>query len=108
MALSVGCPVARSGPTVYLRDPAGGWRTLCRGPHSWGVAMLPSLGSLVNGLLQGTGVTVDGGRPWDITVNRERFYRRALRGSLGIGESYVDGDWDCPTLDELFRRVLSA
>jgi cyclopropane-fatty-acyl-phospholipid synthase len=59
-------------------------------------------------LLEGTGVALGGGRPWDITVNRTRLYRRALRGSLGIGEAYIDGDWDCPALDELFRRVLSS
>lgn len=59
-------------------------------------------------LLKGTGVQIGGGQPWDITVNRDRLYRRALRGSLGIGEAYIDGDWDCQALDELFRRVLSA
>lgn len=64
--------------------------------------------SLLANLLDGTGVGIDGDRPWDITVNRQRFYRRVLRGSIGIGESYMDGDWDCPALDELFRRVLAA
>jgi cyclopropane-fatty-acyl-phospholipid synthase len=59
-------------------------------------------------LLEGTGVEIGGSQPWDITVNRDRLYRRALRGSLGIGEAYIDGDWDCLALDELFRRVLSA
>ena len=59
-------------------------------------------------LLDGTGVSVGGAREWDIRVNDERFYRRALRGSLGIGEAYMDGDWDCPALDQLFLRVLSA
>ncbi len=63
---------------------------------------------LFESLLEGTGVRVDGDRPWDIRVNRDRLYRRTLRGSLGIGESYIDGDWDCAALDQLFRRVLSA
>jgi len=66
------------------------------------------LRSLFQRLLDGTGVQIGGGRPWDITVHRDRFYRRALRGSLGIGESYMDGDWDCAALDQMFRRVLSA
>src|SRR5262249_52914759 len=36
-------------------------------------------------------------------------YLRALRdGSLGVGESYMDGDWDCERLDELVYRVLAA
>ncbi len=63
---------------------------------------------LVERLLDGSGVRIGGGRPWDIIVRDNRFYARALRGSLGIGESYVDGDWDCEALDELFRRVLSS
>jgi cyclopropane-fatty-acyl-phospholipid synthase len=40
----------------------------------------------------------DGGQ-WGITVNNDRFYARVLRhGSPGLGESYVDGWWDCPAL----------
>jgi cyclopropane-fatty-acyl-phospholipid synthase len=63
---------------------------------------------LFDSVLAGTGIRVGGDRPWDIQVHRDRLYRRALRGSLGIGESYLDGDWDCEALDELFRRVLSS
>jgi len=63
---------------------------------------------LLETLLDGTDVRLDGGRPWDIRVRNDRLYRRALRGSLGIGESYMDGDWDCDALDEMFRRVLSG
>ncbi len=55
------------------------------------------------------GIEVGGPRPWDITVNNESFYRRvALGGSLGLGESYVDGCWDCQRLDGFFSRVLQA
>jgi hypothetical protein len=25
-----------------------------------------------------------------------------------LGEAYMDGDWDCPALDQLFDRVISA
>jgi cyclopropane-fatty-acyl-phospholipid synthase len=64
--------------------------------------------ALLAKLLDGTDVRIGGDRPWDILVNDDRFYRRALRGSLGIGEAYMDGDWDCPALGELFHRVLSA
>lgn len=63
---------------------------------------------LLEALLEGSGVTLDGGQPWDIRVRNDRLYRRALRGSLGIGESYMDGDWDCDDLAGMFRRVLST
>lgn len=54
-------------------------------------------------------VRLDGARPWDLTVFNEDFYARLLRlGSLGLGESYMDGWWDCYALDEFFCRILSA
>lgn len=54
-------------------------------------------------------VKIDGGRDWDITVHDHRFYAQVLRhGSLGLGDSYVDGWWDCPALDQLFTRILSV
>ncbi len=44
--------------------------------------------------------------PWDICVHNPRFYRRAwFDGTLGAGESYMDGDWDCDQLDELAARM---
>lgn len=54
-------------------------------------------------------IRFDGARPWDIQVHDERLFRRVLaNGSLGLGEAYMDGDWDCPALDQLFDRVISA
>lgn len=63
----------------------------------------------VAALLAEADVALDGDRPWDLRVHDERLFARALaRGSLGLGESYMDGWWDCPRLDELFARVLAA
>lgn len=46
----------------------------------------------------------DSGPSGDITVRRDRFYRRvALQGSIGAGEAYVDGDWDTPDLTAALR-----
>ena len=54
-------------------------------------------------------VKIDGTDPWDIQIHDDRFYQRVLaQGSLGLGESYMDGWWDCPKLDELFYRILKA
>jgi cyclopropane-fatty-acyl-phospholipid synthase len=36
-------------------------------------------------------------------VRSARFYRRLLRGSVGLGEAYVDGLWDCEDLVALTR-----
>lgn len=47
-----------------------------------------------------------------ITVKRSSFFSRsALGGSIGAGESYVDGDWTCsdlPTLIRIFVRNRSV
>ncbi len=36
-------------------------------------------------------------------VRSTRFYRQLLRGSVGLGEAYVDGLWDCEDLVALTR-----
>ena len=60
-------------------------------------------------ILREADIEIGGGRPWDLRVHDERFYARALaEGSLGVGDSYVDGWWDAERLDELFLRVQRA
>lgn len=62
----------------------------------------------VKRLLEGTGVFINGTNPWDIEVHDPRFYDRVLaQGSLGLGESYMDGWWDSGQIDELVTRILS-
>lgn len=70
---------------------------------------MPALKDKVEKLLAGADIDINGARPWDIRVHDARFYRRALLGgSLGLGESYMDGWWDCGRLDEFFYRILKA
>jgi cyclopropane-fatty-acyl-phospholipid synthase len=58
-------------------------------------------------LLARADVRINGTRPWDVQVHHPRLYRRMLlEWSLGVGDSYVDGDWDCERLDMLFDRLL--
>ena len=50
-------------------------------------------------------IRVDNDLPWSPRIHDERVFGRILRGGmLAVGESYVDGDWDCPALDELAAR----
>ncbi len=54
-------------------------------------------------------VKVGGDRPWDIQVHNDEFCARVLsEGSMGLGESYMDGWWDCAKLDVFFYRILRA
>lgn len=67
------------------------------------------LESRVRRLLDSTGIRVNGDGPVDIQVHDPRFYARVLsRGSLGLGESYMDGWWDCDQLDAFIAAVLRA
>ncbi|WP_298819783.1 cyclopropane fatty acyl phospholipid synthase [Chloroflexus sp.] len=60
-------------------------------------------------LLKTAGITVNGSQPWDIQVHDERVYLRSLLGgSLGLGEAYMDGWWDCAAIDEFICRLLRA
>ena len=48
-------------------------------------------------------IAVNGSRPWDLQVHEPRFYDRGLQqAALGLGQSYMDGWWDCEQLDEFF------
>ncbi len=63
----------------------------------------------VREILAIAGITINGNRQWDIRVHDERFYQRVLAdGSLGLGEAYMDGWWDCKKLDEFFARIVDA
>jgi len=75
--------------------------------------LLTGLEDLAGGTLQldSDGRTYRFGRPSDLSasvvVRDERFFRRALTGAdIGIGESYMDGDWTTPDLVSLGRLML--
>ena len=54
-------------------------------------------------------IKVNGNRAWDIQVHNPKLYSRVLsKGSLGFGEAYMDGWWDCKAIDQLFHKILKA
>lgn len=64
---------------------------------------------IVRDLLQTADIQTNGDRPWDIQVRDGRLYDRILRdASLGLGEAYMDGWWDCQAIDQFIDRVLRA
>jgi len=55
------------------------------------------------------GIAINGPNPWDIHIKDERFYARILRDhSLGLGEAYMEGLWQCRQLGEFIYRLLKA
>ena len=60
-------------------------------------------------LIEPGGVQLNGKNPWDLQVHNPAFYDRILRDvQLGLGESYMDGWWDCEQIDEFINRVLKV
>ena len=64
---------------------------------------------IITEMLSGVDIEIDGDRPWDIQVHNPEFFTRVLaEGSLGLGESYMDGWWDCVGLDEMIHRAIAG
>jgi cyclopropane-fatty-acyl-phospholipid synthase len=61
----------------------------------------------IEDLIKHTNVRINGNRPWDLKIHDPRFFDRVLaQGTLGLGESYMQGWWDCDAIDEFFCQVL--
>lgn len=74
-----------------------------------GLGKLASPRSVVEQILEDAGIHINGDQPWDPQVHNQNSFSRFLaEGRLGLGESYVDGWWDCAALDEFFFRALRA
>lgn len=71
--------------------------------------LLETQSNPVDTLLESAGVIPNGPNPWDMQVHDPKMYHRILaHGSLGLGESYMEGLWDCQQLDEFFHKILLA
>ena len=61
---------------------------------------------LFNELLSPADIQINGTREWDIRLHDESALDRILvDGSLGLGETYMEGLWDCDRIDELIHRI---
>ena len=70
---------------------------------------MPKAEDAMTNLLAFADIRINGARSWDIQVHDRRFFSRVLAsGTLGFGESYMDGWWDCDALDEMCCRAIRA
>ncbi|TGL54666.1 cyclopropane fatty acyl phospholipid synthase [Leptospira wolffii] len=61
----------------------------------------------VESLFEKAGVSFGGNSDWDIQVKDDRLYGKILSdGSLGLGEAYMDGWFECEHFDETVYRLL--
>ena len=71
-------------------------------------ARLHSAKTIVSEALSAAGIRIDGPDTWDLQVLDNRFYDHVLaKGTLGFGESYMQGWWECAAIDQLIDRALS-
>jgi cyclopropane-fatty-acyl-phospholipid synthase len=65
--------------------------------------------SPISKILEKADIRINGDRPWDIRIHNEQMLTRVLlQGSLGLGESYMDGQWDCDRLDEFITQLARS
>lgn len=67
------------------------------------------INQLAQKILDSADVKINGKRSWDIQIKNKKFFSRVLAGgSLALGESYMDGWWECKAIDQLSDRLLRA
>ncbi|QDF30095.1 cyclopropane fatty acyl phospholipid synthase [Halarcobacter anaerophilus] len=59
--------------------------------------------------LEKAGIVLDGDSKSDPKIHNQNLYSRVIReGSLGLGEAYMEGWWDCCRVDEMICKVLTS
>ena len=65
--------------------------------------------TVLQSLAEKADIRINGDRPWDVQVHNENLYKRVLgQGTLGLGEAYMDGWWDCEQMDVMICKALQA
>lgn len=60
-------------------------------------------------LFDEAGVCINGPNPWDLQVHDPITYSEILsKWSLGMGESYMNGHWDCKKIDQMLTKLLTC
>ena len=62
---------------------------------------------IIQNIFNSVGIVINGSNPWDIQILDERAFNLILsKWSLGLGEAYMKGYWDCLDLEEFLYRLL--
>lgn len=65
--------------------------------------------ALLGDLLKSADITLNGPRSWDVQLHNPNVVQAILaKGSLGVGETFMAGDWDSADLAETLCRILRA
>ena len=65
--------------------------------------------AIVTRFFKRAGIECDGSDPGDPQIRDPRFYRRVLfGGSVGLGDSYMEGWWECERIDLFIEKLLRS
>ena len=101
----------RPGGDTFAADAALPFVVVPLRCWAWAVnqAVMHQPPAVIEALTEPLDIGFAGERPWDLRVHDPALYGDLLRrGSLALGEGYVNGRWDCDALDQLFTRLLRA
>jgi len=60
-------------------------------------------------LLASADIHLNGNRAWDIHINHPHLLTRLLKqGGVALGDSYMDGWWECQAIDQMLERAMRA
>ena len=58
--------------------------------------------------LNSAGIPLNGSEPWSIHIHDQKVWNRVIsQKQLGFAESYMEGWWDCQSLDVMLTKLLS-
>jgi len=64
---------------------------------------------VVGSLLSYADIKINGKNPWDLIVHDNRFYKRLFKDvERSLGETYMEGWWDCEKLDDFFFKIFQV
>ena len=70
------------------------------------------MANIIEKILEDADIVVDGQRPWDLKINKHKITKDKLfskimsGGSLAVGESYMNEEWEVDDLADFFYRVM--
>jgi cyclopropane-fatty-acyl-phospholipid synthase len=71
--------------------------------------IIKSLKQSIEEILADAGIIINGTNPCDLQIKDDRFFRRVTAdGGLGLGESYMDGWWECDSIDDFICRLMTS
>ena len=59
-------------------------------------------------LLNSAGISINGTEPDSIHIKNSKFFQRVIKErELGLGESYMDGWWECENIDQMLTKLVN-